>query len=97
MPSSQRTSAADTLIGATSQDVHTGLGKPLQGQTGVELAHDGQHGRKKQSAGLEGVGATAPNRGVERQFPNQRGIEKEEAQNGTRGNKADRAAEIEEV
>jgi len=94
MPSSQRTSAADTLIGATSQDVHTGLGKPLQGQTGVELAHDGQHGRKKQSAGLEGVGATAPNRGVERQFPNQRGIEKEEAQNGTRGNKADRAAEL---
>ncbi|KAJ5523688.1 hypothetical protein N7513_008798 [Penicillium frequentans] len=93
MPSNQRTSAADTLMGATSQDVHTGLGKPLQGQTGVELAHDGEHGRKKQSAGLEGVGATPQNRGIERQFPNQRGIEREEAQNGTRGNKADRAAE----
>ncbi|KAJ5786926.1 uncharacterized protein N7503_012138 [Penicillium pulvis] len=93
MPSNQRTSAADTLMGATSQDVHTGLGKPLQGQTGVELAHDGEHGRKKQSAGLEGVGATTQNRGIERQFPNQRGIEKEDAQNGTRGNKGDRAAE----
>ncbi|KAJ5991723.1 hypothetical protein N7451_007447 [Penicillium sp. IBT 35674x] len=93
MPSNQRTSAADTLMGATSQDVHTGLGKPLQGQTGVELAHDGEHGRKKQSAGLEGVGATPQNRGIERQLPNQRGIEREEAQSGTRGNKADRAAE----
>lgn len=93
MPSNQRTSAADTLMGATSQDVHTGLGKPLQGQTGVELAHDGEHGRKKQSAGLEGIGATPQNRGIERQFPNQRGIEREEAQSGTRGNKADRAAE----
>ncbi|KAJ5704288.1 hypothetical protein N7493_011426 [Penicillium malachiteum] len=89
----QGTSAADTLMGATSQDVHTGFGKPLQGQTGTELAHDGEHGRKKQSAGLEGLGASMQNRGVERQFPNQRGIEKEEAQNGTRGNKADRAAQ----
>ncbi|KAJ6031629.1 hypothetical protein N7540_002361 [Penicillium herquei] len=89
----QRTSAADTLTGATSQDVHTGFGKPLQGQTGTELAHDGEHGRKKQSTGLEGIGASMQDRGVERQFPNQRGIEREEAQNGARGNKADRAAE----
>ncbi|KAJ5725020.1 uncharacterized protein N7483_006377 [Penicillium malachiteum] len=89
----QETSAADTLMGATSQDVHTGFGKPLQGQTGTELAHDGEHGRQKQSAGLEGIGTSMQDRGVERQFPNQRGIEREEAQNGTRGNKADRAAE----
>ena len=91
--SGQGTSVADTLTGATSQDVHTGFGKPLQGQTGVELAHDGEHGRKKQSAGLEGVGASLQDHGIERKFPNQRGIEREEAQNGTRGNKADRAAE----
>ncbi|KAJ5331983.1 hypothetical protein N7476_001766 [Penicillium atrosanguineum] len=88
------TSPADTLTGATSQDVHTGLGKPLQGQSGVELAHDGAHGRKKQSSGLGGVGATHEHRGLERQFVNQRGLEREEGANaGTRGNKADRAAE----
>ncbi|KAJ6111253.1 hypothetical protein N7486_003488 [Penicillium sp. IBT 16267x] len=92
MPSDQRTSAADTLMGATSQDVHTGMGKPLQGQTNIEVNHDGAHGRKKQTAGLEGVGATAPNH-IERQFPDQRGIERDEAQPGTRGDKADRAAE----
>ncbi|KAJ5083165.1 hypothetical protein N7456_012592 [Penicillium angulare] len=89
----QYTPASATLTGATSQDVHAGLGKPLQGQSGVELAHDGAHGRQKQSAGLEGLGASVQTRGVERTFPNQRGIEREEATSGTRGNKADRAAE----
>lgn len=89
------TSAADTLGGATSQDVYTGLGKPLQGQTGVELAHDGAHGRKKQSAGLEGVGASMQDRGLERQFPNQRGLEKEEASvSGTRGDTGRAAEEL---
>jgi hypothetical protein len=48
------TSAQDTIGGATSGDVHTGLGKPVQGQTSEEL-HDGSHTR----AGLEGVGASA--------------------------------------
>lgn len=91
---STQTSAADTLRGATSRDVHTGLGKPLVGQTSVELAHDGQHGRKKQPTSLEGVGASREDRGIERRFPDQRGLEKEEAgSSGTRGNKADRAAE----
>lgn len=86
------TSAADTLGGSTSADVHQGLGKPMQGQTNTELRHDGQHGRKHQSSGLEGVGATAPDRGIERQFPDQRGLEKDEAvSSGTRGNKAARA------
>ncbi|KAJ5256581.1 hypothetical protein N7478_012685 [Penicillium angulare] len=91
--SGQGTSVSNTLTGATSQDVYAGFGKPLQGQSGVELAHDGAHGRKKQSAGLEGLGGSIQNRGVERTFPNQRGIEKEETASGTRGNKADRAAE----
>ena len=87
------TSPADTLTGATSKDVHTGLGKPLQGQTNVEQVHDGAHGRKKQSSGLEGVGASRENKGMERMIPSQRGIEKEQTQSGTRGDKADRAAE----
>ncbi|KAJ6121194.1 hypothetical protein N7523_005474 [Penicillium sp. IBT 18751x] len=88
------TSPADTLTGATSKDVHTGLGKPLQGQSGVELAHDGAHGRKKQPSGLEGVGASREDHGIERKFVDQRGLDREEAANaGARGNKADRAAE----
>lgn len=87
------TSAADTLVGSSSADVDQGLGKPLQGQTNTEVRHDGQHGRKKQSAGLEGVGASVQDRGIERQFPDQRGLEREEAvSSGTRGNKAARAA-----
>ncbi|KAI1073530.1 hypothetical protein F5B20DRAFT_501203 [Whalleya microplaca] len=51
-------SASETLGGATSADVHAGLGKPMQGQEGRELhgAHLGR--RKKESAGLEGVGAS---------------------------------------
>lgn len=88
------TSPADTLTGATSKDVYTGLGKPLQGQTNVEIAHDGAHGRKKQPSGLEGVGASREDRGIERQFADQRGLDREEAAHaGTRGDKADRAAE----
>ncbi|KAJ5746872.1 uncharacterized protein N7511_008568 [Penicillium nucicola] len=86
------TSASDTLMGSTSADVHQGFGKPLQGQTNVELKHDGQHGRKKQAAGLEGMGASNQDRGIERQFPDQRGLEREEAGvSGTRGNKIARA------
>ncbi|TKA71872.1 hypothetical protein B0A49_00840 [Cryomyces minteri] len=49
----ERTSASDTLGGATSADVHTGYGHPGQGQTSSEL-----HGRKRDGAGLEGVGAS---------------------------------------
>ncbi|KAH7128445.1 hypothetical protein B0J11DRAFT_271233 [Dendryphion nanum] len=49
------TSASSTLGGATSADVHTGLGHPGQGQTSSELQHDGQHHRKKQGLGLAGL------------------------------------------
>jgi hypothetical protein len=87
------TAAADTLVGSTSADVDQGFGKPLQGQTNTEVRHDGQHGRKKQSAGLEGVGASLQDRGVERQFPDQRALGREGVvSSGTRGNKAARAA-----
>ena len=56
------TSASSTLGGATSADVYTGLGKPLQGETSVEQRHEGQHHRKNPAghgAGLVGVGASA--------------------------------------
>lgn len=48
------TSASDTIGGATSADVHTGLGKPVQGETSNEI-----HGKeKKERSGLEGAGAS---------------------------------------
>lgn len=96
MPSQDKegvfTSAADTMSGSTSADLHTGLGKPMGGQTSAELAHDGAHGRKKQSSGLEGVGSSMDDRSIERQLPNQRGMEREQDFSGQRGNKADRSA-----
>ncbi len=52
------TSASSTLGGATSQDVNEGLGRPMQGQTSTEIKHDGKHHRKRDRAGLEGVGSS---------------------------------------
>ncbi|KAF7511017.1 hypothetical protein GJ744_005563 [Endocarpon pusillum] len=52
------TSASDTLGGATSKDVNKGLGRPMQGETSTEIRHDGQHHRKREGAGLEGVGSS---------------------------------------
>ncbi|PWY95280.1 hypothetical protein BO94DRAFT_484006, partial [Aspergillus sclerotioniger CBS 115572] len=89
---SVKTSASDTLMGATSQDVHTGLGHPGSGQTSNELRHDGQHGRKGQSAGLQQVGAQESEK-FERQIPSQRGLERDEARPGQRGDKGALAAE----
>ncbi|VDC07421.1 unnamed protein product [Peniophora sp. CBMAI 1063] len=54
-----RASASDTLGGATSGDVHTGIGKPLGGETSSELHHNGQHHRKKQGGGVEQFGVQA--------------------------------------
>lgn len=51
------TSAESTLGGADSGEVHKGLGHPGAGQTSAEIRHDGQHHRKRDRAGLEGVGA----------------------------------------
>jgi len=56
------------LPGATSKDVHTGLGMPLQGQEGREVntqlpgkkstgERSHPRGRKKEGTGLVGVGA----------------------------------------
>ncbi len=85
---STEVSASDTLGGATSKDVHTGLGKPMQGETSAELRHDGQHGRKKEKLGLAGTGASEVGQGGkqvdphEPEFANQRGLDKEEARSG---------------
>jgi len=38
--------------GATSSDVHRGMGHPGSGMTSKELHHDGQHGRKRERLGL---------------------------------------------
>jgi len=51
------TSAQDTISGATSADVHTGLGHPGSGQTSNELHGDGNYQGKRERQGLAGVGA----------------------------------------
>jgi len=51
---SVRTDPLSTLPGATSADVHMGLGHPGQGQTSTEV----KHASKKHTAGLKGAGAT---------------------------------------
>ena len=50
-PFATPTSAADTMTGVTSGDVHDGIGKPGSGMTSAEMRHDGQHGRRKQGLG----------------------------------------------
>lgn len=50
--------ASSTLTGATSADVHTGLGHPGQGQTSSEL-HDGT----RVGHGLVGLAKDYPNKG----------------------------------
>ena len=53
--------ALDTITGATSADVNTGLGKPIQGQSSAEQHHDGQAHRKRQRHGLAGLTETENN------------------------------------
>lgn len=91
------TSATDTLGGATSGNVHKGLGHPGQGQTSQELHQGGGAGGGREG-GLAGVGsseAASGNQMVdERTQPEQRGYEKEEGKYaGTRGDKGTEAAE----
>ena len=51
-PKEEQTAASDTIGGATSGDVHTGLGHPGSGMSSREERHDDNRG------GLQGVGAT---------------------------------------
>ncbi|KIJ62618.1 hypothetical protein HYDPIDRAFT_182665 [Hydnomerulius pinastri MD-312] len=55
-----------TLEGATSGDVHAGLGMPIQGMSSKELRHDGQSGRKRQGEGTEQFGQGAGGTGARR-------------------------------
>ncbi|KAH9852456.1 hypothetical protein C2E23DRAFT_921093 [Lenzites betulinus] len=49
--------AGDTLTGATSQDVHGGLGHPGAGMSSAERHHDGSAHRKRRMQGVDGFGA----------------------------------------
>ena len=44
--------------GATSGDVHTGLGHPGQGQTSTEIRKEGQHTNKREGVGLQAEGGS---------------------------------------
>ncbi|KAI0790334.1 hypothetical protein C8Q75DRAFT_732980 [Abortiporus biennis] len=48
--------AGDTFGGATSQDVHGGIGKPGSGMTSAEVHHDGHHHRKRKMQGTDQYG-----------------------------------------
>ena len=56
LDSSSQTRTTDTLPGATSADLHTGHGKPIQGQENREM--HGKRENKREGAGLEGIGAS---------------------------------------
>ena len=90
---STKTTASSTLGGATSGDVHTGLGHPGQGQTSTELRHDGKHTSTKTGGGLAGVGASvgSSNQMVDTDTqPKERAVDKEEgALAGTSGDKGE--------
>ncbi|KAF8895360.1 hypothetical protein BD779DRAFT_1668646 [Infundibulicybe gibba] len=49
---SPMTGAGETLGGATSADVHDGIGKPGSGMSSKELHHNGQPGRKRDAQGI---------------------------------------------
>ncbi len=50
-------SAGDTLTGATSADVHRGLGHPGSGMSSAEMHHDGQSHRKRHMQGADQYGS----------------------------------------
>ncbi|CEL05602.1 hypothetical protein ASPCAL06720 [Aspergillus calidoustus] len=57
---SVKTTAEQTLMGATSKDVYKGFGHPGSGQTSTEIRHDGQHKRKNPGRGLDAPLQTDP-------------------------------------
>lgn len=81
------------MVGATSQGLHRGLGKPVQGMASEEVRHSGQQGRKREAVGLAKHGAGGEAQGVnERVDEGLRGVEREEAR-PRRGDKGSRPAE----
>ena len=68
------TSAESTLGGATSSDVHKGMGKPMSGQTAADV----HHGERQGLAGVGASGATSTNKPADEKVdPRQRGLERE--------------------
>ncbi|KAF8636225.1 hypothetical protein AX17_003711 [Amanita inopinata Kibby_2008] len=47
---------SNQMAGATSQDVHEGLGHPGSGMSSKELRHDGQPGRHRRGQGVSQFG-----------------------------------------
>ncbi|KAI0844277.1 hypothetical protein F5Y00DRAFT_249119 [Daldinia vernicosa] len=81
---------ADTLGGTTSQALYTGLGKPFQGQVSTEvrgsLLGEEMKKRKKEHAGLEGVGASEGGDIARDKWVRQKGADLPEGvEKGTRG------------
>ncbi|KIK94053.1 hypothetical protein PAXRUDRAFT_828389 [Paxillus rubicundulus Ve08.2h10] len=66
--------ATSTFSGATSHDVHGGLGMPVQGMSSKELRHDGQPGRKRHGQGTEQFGEGAGGDRLSRDTRLQRGV-----------------------
>ncbi|KAI9797351.1 MAG: hypothetical protein M1833_005531 [Piccolia ochrophora] len=93
-PETTHTSAADTLGGSTSADVHTGFGHPGQGMSSSEEHHDGKAHREKARGGLAGVGASgASNSSVDpRVSAGQRALD-QDVPSGQRGAKGELQAE----
>lgn len=92
-PDSEQAYATDTITGATSGDVHTGLGHPGAGQSSSELRQN-DAGRQ----GLQGVGASGAQefKTVDQRdpkFANHRAIDNEDAEAGQRGTVGGPAAE----
>jgi len=56
-PYASPTTASDTLTGATSADVHDGLGHPGSGMSSAEMRHDGRAHRKRQGQGVDTYGS----------------------------------------
>ena len=89
--------ASDTLNGADSSGLHTGLGHLGQGQTSQELRYDRSKGGAKQTHGLAGVGSTVRNKGEvvnahDPAFAGQRALDKDMPA-GKRGSLGGPAAE----
>ncbi|KAI4842588.1 hypothetical protein E4T44_07220 [Aureobasidium sp. EXF-8845] len=77
-------SAQDTINGATSKDVNTGLGKPIQGQSSAEL----RDGSNQRTGGVDGLKTTVQSQTVDARLPENAGQRNPESDviGGTRSN-----------
>lgn len=83
------------MHGATSADMHQGMGHPGQGMSSNEMRHDGMHGNKKQGMGTIGltrVGQGEEHMGRDPDFSGQRALNKD-VETGMRGNRGGDYAE----